>query len=63
MSNDELVKHLSCGRSDGDQAARSAKTKAKKAIAEALKAAGVRFEDPFRSENGCYRLTVLSYVV
>jgi hypothetical protein len=63
VSKDALVKHLSCGRSDGDQAARSAKTKAKKAIAEALKAAGVHFEDPFRSENGCYRLTVLPYVV
>jgi hypothetical protein len=63
VSKDELVNHLSRGRSDGDQAARSAKTKANKAIAEALKAAGVRFEDPFRTENGCYRLTVLPYVV
>jgi hypothetical protein len=63
VSKEELVKHLSGGRSDGDQAARSAKTKAKKAIADALEAAGIHFQDPFRSENGCYRLTVLPYIV
>lgn len=63
VSKDDLVKHLSCGRSDGDQAARSAKAKAKKAIGAALEAAGIRFQDPFQSEDGCYRLTVLSYIV
>jgi hypothetical protein len=62
VSKEELVKHLSYGRTDGDQAARSAKRKAKKAIEEALNSAGVHFDDPFRSENGCYRLTVLAYV-
>jgi E2/UBC family protein E len=36
--------------------------KAKKAIEQALYSAGVRFDDPFRSENGCYRLTVFAYV-
>ena len=62
VSKEELVKHLSYGRTDGDQAARSAKRKAKKAIEEALNSAGVHFDDPFHSENGCYRLTVLAYV-
>jgi hypothetical protein len=56
-------KHLSYGRSDGDQAARSAKMKASKAIRAAVQGAGARFEDPFQSGNGGYRLTVLPYVV
>lgn len=63
VTKDELVKQLSYGRSDGDQAARSAKAKAKKAIEDALQRSARRFEDPFRSENGCYRLTVAAYVI
>ena len=58
-----LTKHLSGGRADGDQAARSAKMKVSRAIRPAVQGTGGRFEDPFRSENGCYRLTVLAYVV
>ena len=63
VSKDDVVQQLSCGRADGDQAARSAKSKATKAIRAAVQGTGSRFEDPFRSENGCYRLTVLACVV
>lgn len=63
VSGEDLVQHLSVGRSDGDQAARSAKNKAKRAIERALQSAGIPFEDCFRPEKGCYRLTVLPYVV
>jgi hypothetical protein len=55
----ELVAQLSGGRTDGDQTARSAKTSANKIIRAALEAAGRSFDDPFRSENGRYRLIVL----
>ena len=55
----DLVAQLSGGRTDGDQTARSAKTGANKIIRAALEAAGLSFEDPFRSENGRYRLIVL----
>jgi hypothetical protein len=63
VSQDDVVQHLSCGRADGAQAARSAKMKASKAIRAAVQGTGGRFEDPFRPENGCYRLTVLAYVI
>ena len=63
VSKDELVNRLSSGRTDGDQTARSAKAKAKKAIEEALQGTGVTFEDPFRPENGSYRLTVVPHIV
>lgn len=64
VPSDDLVRVLSSGRSDGDQTARTAKSKAKKAIEDALQAAGVAsFEDPFRPENGSYRLTVIPHVV
>jgi hypothetical protein len=60
---EELAKHLSYGSKDGDQTARSAKTKTKKAIQDAVQGKGLTFEDPFRSENGSYRLTVLGHVI
>lgn len=63
VSKDVLLAHLSPGRGDGDQAARSAKTKARKAMEEALQGTGACFDDPFRSESGGYRLTVPAYVV
>lgn len=63
VSKEELAKELSQGRTDGDQAARTAKSKANQALRAAATEKGLRFEDPFRSENGCYRLTVLAYVV
>jgi len=63
VPKDELVSRLSSGRTDGDQTARSAKAKAKKAIEAALQGKGVTFEDPFRPENGSYRLTVVPHIV
>lgn len=64
VPSEELVNMLSSGRRDGDQTVRTAKSKAKKAIENALEAAGVSsFEDPFRPENGSYRLTVIPHVV
>jgi hypothetical protein len=63
VSKEELAKELSQGRTDGDQAARSAKTKLNQAIRAALEGSGHQFEDPFRSEGGCYRLIVPPYVV
>ncbi len=63
VSKEELAKELSEGRRDGDQAARSAKMKLTRAIKSALEQKGRPFEDPFRSEGGCYRLTVLACVV
>lgn len=63
VSREELAKELSEGRRDGDQAARAAKMKLNQAIRSALEQEGRQFEDPFRSENGCYRLTVPAYVV
>lgn len=56
-----LSEQLSASRTDGDQAARSAKTTASKLIKAALKAKSLGFEDPFKSENGSYRLIVTAY--
>jgi hypothetical protein len=58
INKNELATTLSEGRKDGDQSARSAKMKATKVIKSALDAKGIAFQDPFSSENGCYRLTV-----
>jgi hypothetical protein len=62
VSKQDLCAALSAGREDGEQAARSAKLSAKKAIRDALEAKGLKFEDRFRSENGRYRLTVQATV-
>ena len=63
---DTVSKHvvgaqLSAGRSDGDQPARTAKMTAKRLIKTALEKAGLAFEDPFRSESGSFRLTVVAH--
>jgi len=63
VPKEELSKELSHGRTDGDQAARSAKVKLIQAIRASVEGKGAHFEDPFRSESGSYRLTVLPYVV
>ncbi len=63
VSKEDLAKELSQGRADGDQAARTAKMKLNQAIRSAVEGSGHEFEDPFRSENGSYRLTVLPYVI
>lgn len=63
VPKDDVVRHLSYGRADGDQAARAAKMRANKVIREALEAAGHTFEDPFLSGNGCYRLTVRGHML
>ena len=62
VSKNDLAVQLSPGREDGDQAARSAKTAANKLIKVALETKGLDFEDPFRSENGRYRLTVPAWL-
>ena len=61
VNKQDLVAELSGGRTDGDQTARSAKTRANKSIRAALESLDRTFEDPFKSEDGCYRLTVLAY--
>ena len=61
VNKQDLVAELSGGRTDGDQTARSAKMRANKSIRVALESLGRTFEDPFKSEDGCYRLTVLAY--
>ncbi|MCG3145046.1 MAG: hypothetical protein HONDAALG_02587 [Gammaproteobacteria bacterium] len=63
INKHDLAEQLSPGREDGDQAARSAKTAANKLIKAALETKGLGFEDPFRSENGRYRLTVPAWLV
>lgn len=62
VPKEDIVKHLSFARDDGDQAARAAKMNASKAIRKAVERAGHSFEDPFRSENGCYRLTIQAHM-
>lgn len=57
----DLATQLSASRTDGDQATRTAKMEANKHIKAALEAKGLSFEDPFRSENGSYRLIVTAY--
>jgi hypothetical protein len=62
VNTHDLTAQLSSGRTDGDQTARSAKASAKKIIEAALKAHGRSFEDPFKPEKGCFRLTVPAHV-
>lgn len=62
VSQYEVVEHLSAGRQDGTQTARSAKNSANRAIRAALRVKGIVFDDPFPSSNGSYRLAVLSHV-
>jgi hypothetical protein len=62
VTHDDLTAKLSSYRQDGTQTARTAKGDAVKAIRSALKVRGLAFEDPFRPENGSYRLTVPAYV-
>lgn len=61
INKHDLAKQLSDGRADGDQCARSARTAANKSIRAAVKAQGRSFEDPFKSEAGCFRLAVLTF--
>lgn len=61
ISKHDLVALLSESRTDGDQTARAAKMAANKLIKAALEAKSLSFEDPFRSENGSYRLIVPAY--
>lgn len=63
INKHDLAAQLSAGRADGDQGARSAKTVANKRIREAVEAQGRSFEDPFRSETGSFRLTVLAFAL
>jgi hypothetical protein len=58
----DLAAQLSAGRTDGDQSARSAKMIANRLIKAALEKNGLSFENPFKSENGYYRLTVPAYI-
>lgn len=58
----DLTAQLSASRTDGDQTARSAKMTANKLIKAALEAKSLSFEDPFKSENGFYRLIVPAYI-
>ena len=58
LDKHELAEQLSASRTDGDQSARSAKMKATKIMKSALEGEGKAFVDPFRSENGSYRLVV-----
>lgn len=62
VNKHNLAAQLSAGRTDGDQTARTAKMAANRLIKQALKAKDLNFEDPFKSENGSYRLTVPAYV-
>jgi len=62
INKHDLAARLSAGRTDGDQSARSAKMIANRIIKAALEAKGLVFEDPFKSENGSYRLTVPVYI-
>jgi hypothetical protein len=61
LNKNDLTAQLSPSRTDGDQTARTAKMDAKRLIEAALKAKGLNFEDPFKSERGSYRLTVPAY--
>lgn len=64
MTGTELVKELSPARDDENVVARRAKHGASAAIREALKRAGVTYEDPFPAgpKHG-YRCAVLAHVV
>jgi hypothetical protein len=59
----DLVDALSATRADGDQTARTAKSKTIKAMKAAVEAAGKEFHDPFQAANGSYRLTLCAHVV
>ena len=61
VNKHDLSAQLSESRTDGDQTARSAKMTANKHIKAALEAKSLSFEDPFKSENGSYRLIVPAY--
>lgn len=61
INKHEVAAQLSASRTDGDQTTRTAKMTAKRLIKAALEAKGLIFEDPFRSENGFYRLVVPAY--
>ncbi|RNL64480.1 hypothetical protein [Zhongshania marina] len=61
INKHDLASQLSESRNDGDQTARSAKTAANKKIKTALENEGRSFEDPFKSENGLYRLIILAH--
>ena len=58
----DLTKKLSDSRTDGDQTARSAKAAASKHIKAAIEAQGLSFENPFKTENNSYRLTIPAYI-
>jgi hypothetical protein len=64
ISHDEITAKLSAGRQDGTTTARQAKNSAKKAITEAMIAAGQTFDDdPFPpAGTGHYRCTLPSHV-
>jgi hypothetical protein len=61
INKHDLANQLSRAREDGDQGARSAKAAAIKKIRAAVEAQGRSFEDPFKSETGSFRLTVLAF--
>lgn len=61
INKHDLTAQLSESRTDGDQTARTAKMEAKKHIKAALEMNGLSFEDPFKPENGSYRLAVPAY--
>lgn len=61
VNSHDISSQLSASRTDGDQTARSAKMQAKKFIKSAIEKNNLAFEDPFKSENGFYRLTVPSW--
>lgn len=61
INKHDLTAQLSASRTDSDQTARTAKMTAKKIIKSALEGGNLNFEDPFKSENGSYRLTVPAY--
>jgi hypothetical protein len=62
VENRQIAVHVAPGRDDTKDVAKDAKRDAKKAIKKALDAVGHDFDDPFKPENGGYRLTVPAHV-
>lgn len=62
VNTHDLAGHISPGRGESSQPARTAKMNATRAMRAALKGAGRPFDDPFRSGKKICQLTVLCHI-